>query len=71
MLARLSCWKALFAAPTGCVISASKVQSEVKTLPLQCLLKWIMPTSGVTHADHMNGAAGSTSVSVPCCLVGL
>ena len=32
MLTRLSCWKALFAAVTRCVISASKVQSEVKTL---------------------------------------
>ena len=32
MLARLSCWKALFAAATRCVISALKVQSELKTL---------------------------------------
>ena len=30
---RLSCWKALFAATTLCVISAPNVQSEVKTLP--------------------------------------
>ena len=28
MLARLSCWKALFAAATPCVVSASKVQSD-------------------------------------------
>ncbi len=33
MLTRLSCWKALFAAVTRCVISVSKVQSELKTLP--------------------------------------
>ena len=25
----------------------------------------------VTHADRSNCAAGSTSVSVPCCFVGL
>ena len=35
MLARLSCWKAPFAATTLCVISASlaNVQSEVNVLP--------------------------------------
>ncbi len=44
MLARLSCWKALFAAATRCVISASKVQSEVKTLPKY--LKWDTTSSG-------------------------
>ncbi len=33
MLAHLTCWKALFAAATRCVISASQVQSEAKTLP--------------------------------------
>ncbi len=33
MLTRLSRWKALFAAVTRCVISASKVQTELKTLP--------------------------------------
>ena len=33
MLACLSCWKALIAAVTQCVISESKVQSDVKTLP--------------------------------------
>ena len=38
MLTRLSCWKALFAAVTRCVISASKVQSEVKTLGLYMFL---------------------------------
>ncbi|DBB04359.1 TPA: hypothetical protein ACH3X1_012846 [Trebouxia sp. C0004] len=32
MLAHLKCWKALFAAATHCVISVSKVRSEVKTL---------------------------------------
>ena len=33
MLTCLSCWKALFAAATLCLISASNVQSEVKMLP--------------------------------------
>ena len=33
MSARLTCWKVLFAAARRCVISASQVQSEVKTLP--------------------------------------
>ena len=33
VLARLSCWKAHFAVVTRCVISAFKVQSDVKTLP--------------------------------------
>ncbi len=32
MLAHVSCWNALFATATRCVISASKVQSEVKTI---------------------------------------
>lgn len=37
MLARLSCWKALFAAATLCVISALKVWSEVKQVVCQPL----------------------------------
>lgn len=32
ILACLTCWKALFAAATLCVISVSKVQSEAKML---------------------------------------
>ena len=33
MLTFLSCWKALFAVVTQCVISESRVQSKVNTLP--------------------------------------
>ncbi len=40
MLARLICWKALFAASTRCVISGFEGQSEVKIL-----LKYLKPTS--------------------------
>ena len=55
MLARLSCWKALFAAATQCVISASKVQSEVKTLPKY--LTWDTTSSGSPRSVMTESAA--------------